>query len=158
MNSKILSMSWTNDGLHIALGLFSGHISIRDKFGEALEPFRRPLLGQEKADVVRSAPIWTLAWNPVQTKQDPTDVLVVGCWDQTLSFYKASGALRRFRGRWQVSGQQYGTERGCPVHLLKNCHGFKSKAPAGVRRLQHRLLLQLLGAPLNASVSTCFDS
>ena len=71
-------MSWTNDGLHIALGLFSGHISIRDKFGE------------EKADVVRSAPIWTLAWNPVQTKQDPTDVLVVGCWDQTLSFYKAA--------------------------------------------------------------------
>ena len=24
VNSKILSMSWTNDGLHIALGLFSG--------------------------------------------------------------------------------------------------------------------------------------
>ncbi|CAE7279102.1 ift122, partial [Symbiodinium necroappetens] len=69
-------MSWTNDGLHIALGLFSGHVSIRDKFGE------------EKADIVRQAPIWTLAWNPVQTKQDPTDVLVVGCWDQTLSFYK----------------------------------------------------------------------
>lgn len=85
VNSKILAMSWTNDGLHLALGLFSGHISIRDKFGE------------EKADVVRQAPIWTLAWNPVQTKQDPTDVLVVGCWDQTLSFYK-------------VSGQEYGRE------------------------------------------------
>ncbi|CAE7418992.1 ift122, partial [Symbiodinium sp. CCMP2456] len=85
VNSKILSMSWTNDGLHIALGLFSGHVSIRDKFGE------------EKADIVRQAPIWTLAWNPVQTKQDPTDVLVVGCWDQTLSFYK-------------VSGQEYGRE------------------------------------------------
>eukprot|EP00434_Breviolum_minutum_P028183 symbB.v1.2.024933.t1/scaffold2297.1/size187394/5 len=85
VNSKILCMSWTNDGLHVALGLFNGHISIRDKFGE------------EKADVVRQAPIWTLAWNPVQTKQDPTDVLVVGCWDQTLSFYK-------------VSGQEYGRE------------------------------------------------
>mmetsp|Transcript_15563 Transcript_15563/g.27636 ORF Transcript_15563/g.27636 Transcript_15563/m.27636 type:complete len:1297 (+) Transcript_15563:197-4087(+) len=79
VNSKILAMSWTNDGLHIALGLFSGHISIRDKFGE------------EKADVVRTAPIWTLAWNPVQTKTDPTDILVVGCWDQTVSFYKVSG-------------------------------------------------------------------
>jgi len=85
VNSKILAMSWTNDGLHIALGLFSGHVSIRDKFGE------------EKADVVRQSPIWTLAWNPVQTKTDPTDVLVVGCWDQTLSFYK-------------VSGQEYGRE------------------------------------------------
>jgi intraflagellar transport protein 122 len=79
VSSKILSMSWTNDGLHLALGLFNGHVSIRDKFGT------------EKADVVRSAPVWTLAWNPVPTKTDPTDVLVVGCWDQTLSFYKVSG-------------------------------------------------------------------
>lgn len=85
VSSKILAMSWTTDGLHLALGLFSGHVSIRDKFGA------------EKADVVRSAPCWTLAWNPVPTKTDPTDVLVVGCWDQTLSFYK-------------VSGQEYGRE------------------------------------------------
>eukprot|EP00927_Polykrikos_kofoidii_P071466 TRINITY_DN6772_c0_g1_i1.p1 TRINITY_DN6772_c0_g1~~TRINITY_DN6772_c0_g1_i1.p1 ORF type:complete len:1294 (+),score=238.21 TRINITY_DN6772_c0_g1_i1:115-3996(+) len=79
VSSKILAMSWTNDGLHVALGLFNGHVSIRDKFGT------------EKADVVRSAPVWTVAWNPVPTKTDPTDVLVVGCWDQTLSFYKVSG-------------------------------------------------------------------
>mmetsp|Transcript_1551 Transcript_1551/g.3958 ORF Transcript_1551/g.3958 Transcript_1551/m.3958 type:complete len:1302 (-) Transcript_1551:205-4110(-) len=79
VSAKILAMSWTNDGLHLAIGLFSGHISIRDKFG------------MEKADVIRSAPIWTLTWNPVPTKTDPTDVLIVGCWDQTLSFYKVSG-------------------------------------------------------------------
>mmetsp|Transcript_9414 Transcript_9414/g.27995 ORF Transcript_9414/g.27995 Transcript_9414/m.27995 type:complete len:1296 (-) Transcript_9414:29-3916(-) len=79
VNSKILAMSWTNDGLHLAIGLFSGHVSIRDKFGV------------EKAEVVRTAPIWTLTWNPVPTKTDPTDVLIVGCWDQTLSFYKVSG-------------------------------------------------------------------
>jgi len=85
VSSKILAMSWTYDGLHLALGLFSGHVSIRDKFGA------------EKADVVRTAPVWTLMWNPVPTKQDPADVLVVGCWDQTLSFYK-------------VSGQEYGRE------------------------------------------------
>lgn len=85
VSSKILAMSWTNDGLHLALGLFSGHVSIRDKFGA------------EKVDIVRQAPIWTLTWNPVPTKADPTDVLVVGCWDQTLSFYK-------------VSGQEYGKE------------------------------------------------
>jgi intraflagellar transport protein 122 len=85
VSSKILSMSWTNDGLHLALGLFSGHVSIRDKFGI------------EKADIPRTAPIWMLTWNPVPTKTDPTDVLVVGCWDQTLSFYK-------------VSGQEYGRE------------------------------------------------
>jgi len=100
VNSKILSMSWTNDGLHLALGLFSGHISIRDKFG------------MEKADIVRSAPIWTLTWNPVPTKTDPTDVLVVGCWDQTLSFYK-------------VSGQEYGREHRldfdpCSIDFFSN--------------------------------------
>lgn len=98
--SKILSMSWTNDGLHLALGLLSGHISIRDKFGV------------EKADIVRSAPVWTLQWNPVQTKQDPTDVLAVGCWDQTLSFYK-------------VSGQEYGREHKlefdpCTIDFFSN--------------------------------------
>jgi len=100
VSSKILSMSWTNDGLHLALGLFSGHVSIRDKFGA------------EKADVVRTAPIWTLTWNPIPTKTDPTDVLVVGCWDQTLSFYK-------------VSGQEYGREHRldfdpCSIDFFSN--------------------------------------
>jgi len=100
VSSKILAMSWTTDGLHLALGLFSGHVSIRDKFGI------------EKADVARSAPVWTLMWNPVPTKQDPTDVLVVGCWDQTLSFYK-------------VSGQEYGKEHRldfdpCSVDFFSN--------------------------------------
>jgi len=100
VTSKILSMSWTNDGLHLALGHFSGHVSIRDKFGV------------EKADIVRTAPIWTLAWNPIPTKTDPTDVLVVGCWDQTLSFYK-------------VSGQEYGRDHRldfdpCSIDFFSN--------------------------------------
>jgi intraflagellar transport protein 122 len=100
VSSKILSMSWTNDGLHLALGLFCGHVSIRDKFGT------------EKAEVVRSAPIWTLCWNPVPTKTEPTDVLIVGCWDQTLSFYK-------------VSGQEYGREHRldfdpCSIDFFSN--------------------------------------
>jgi intraflagellar transport protein 122 len=100
VSAKILSMSWTNDGLHLALGLFSGHVSIRDKFGA------------EKADIVRNAPIWTLTWNPVPTKTDPTDVLVVGCWDQTLSF-------------WKVSGQEYGREHRlefdpCSIDFFSN--------------------------------------
>eukprot|EP00743_Colponemidia_sp_Colp-15_P003978 GILK01004290.1.p1 GENE.GILK01004290.1~~GILK01004290.1.p1 ORF type:complete len:1251 (-),score=266.14 GILK01004290.1:264-4016(-) len=75
--SKILSMAWTNDGQYIALGLFNGHVSIRDKSGN------------EKADIVRSAPIWCLEWNP--SKTEAFDILAVGCWDQTLSFYQVSG-------------------------------------------------------------------
>jgi len=80
VSSKVLCMSWTSDGLHLALGLFNGHVSIRDKFGV------------EKADMAPSkAPIWCLAWNPQPPKSDPTDVLVVGSWDKALYFYKVSG-------------------------------------------------------------------
>ncbi|CAE8721379.1 unnamed protein product [Polarella glacialis] len=111
VNSKILAMSWTNDGLHIALGLFSGHISIRDKFGE------------EKADVVRTAPIWTLAWNPVQTKTDPTDILVVGCWDQTVSFYKVSG---------QESGREHKLDfEPCSIDFFSS-EGLRCDTPASL--------------------------
>eukprot|EP00656_Telonema_subtile_P040691 TRINITY_DN4577_c0_g1_i1.p1 TRINITY_DN4577_c0_g1~~TRINITY_DN4577_c0_g1_i1.p1 ORF type:complete len:1218 (-),score=334.96 TRINITY_DN4577_c0_g1_i1:117-3770(-) len=77
VSAKILSASWTNDGQYLALGLISGTISIRDK------------TGAEKVKISRDAPIWTLMWNP--SKNDAYDTLVVGCWDQTLSFYQLSG-------------------------------------------------------------------
>ena len=77
MGSKILSCCWTNDGQYLTLGLFSGQISIRDKSGD------------EKVSIERKAPIWCLQWCPSQ--DEPVDVLAVGCWDQTLSFYQLSG-------------------------------------------------------------------
>lgn len=72
--SKILCASWTNDGQFLALGMFSGIISIRDKGG------------QEKLTIQREAPVWSLCWNP--SRDEPFDLLAVGCWDQTLSFYQ----------------------------------------------------------------------
>ncbi|CAE7942220.1 ift122, partial [Symbiodinium sp. KB8] len=75
--SKVLSASWTADGQYLALGMLNGLISIRDKSGD------------EKSTIQRSAPIWTLSWNP--SKKEPVDVLAVGCWDQTLSFYQVTG-------------------------------------------------------------------
>jgi len=77
IDSKILCASWTNDGQYLALGLISGRVSIRDK------------TGLEKVKITRDAPIWTLQWNP--SKNEPVDVIAVGCWDQTLSFYQLSG-------------------------------------------------------------------
>ncbi len=74
--SKILSASWTNDGQYIALGLLNGLVSIRDK------------AGVEKVAIQREAPIWSLTWNP--SRDEPFDLLAVGCWDQTLSFYQVS--------------------------------------------------------------------
>jgi WD40 repeat protein len=38
----------------------------------------------------RGAPIWTLQWSPPAVGE-AVEFLVVGCWDQTLSFYQLSG-------------------------------------------------------------------
>ena len=48
---QILCMSWTHDGLHLALGFFSGHIHLCDKNGT------------EKVNITRNAPVWSLAWS-----------------------------------------------------------------------------------------------
>eukprot|EP00735_Rhodelphis_limneticus_P013896 TRINITY_DN7858_c0_g1::TRINITY_DN7858_c0_g1_i1::g.23657::m.23657 TRINITY_DN7858_c0_g1::TRINITY_DN7858_c0_g1_i1::g.23657 ORF type:complete len:1206 (-),score=375.70,sp/A8WGF4/IF122_XENTR/55.15/0.0,WD40/PF00400.27/1e+02,WD40/PF00400.27/1.8e-10,WD40/PF00400.27/5.9e+02,WD40/PF00400.27/14,WD40/PF00400.27/0.33,WD40/PF00400.27/13,WD40/PF00400.27/0.039,WD40/PF00400.27/1.9e+02,Coatomer_WDAD/PF04053.9/43,Coatomer_WDAD/PF04053.9/56,Coatomer_WDAD/PF04053.9/70,Coatomer_WDAD/PF04053.9/0.32,Coatomer_WDAD/PF040 len=77
VSSRILCASWTNDGQYLALGMFNGQVGIRDKNG------------QEKVLIPRNAPVWTLAWNP--SRDEPFDILAVGCWDQTLSFYQLSG-------------------------------------------------------------------
>lgn len=48
--------SWTNDGQYLALGMFNGVVSIRNKNGE------------EKVKIERaggtSSPIWSICWNP----------------------------------------------------------------------------------------------
>eukprot|EP00873_Tetraselmis_striata_P015075 jgi/Tetstr1/435339/TSEL_024257.t1 len=77
VSSKVLSQAWTSDGQYLALGQFNGHISIRDK------------AGVEKVLIERTAPIWTIAWNP--SPDEPYDVLAVGSWDGMLSYYQLSG-------------------------------------------------------------------
>uniref|UniRef100_A0A8C6Z1B5 Intraflagellar transport protein 122 homolog n=1 Tax=Nothoprocta perdicaria TaxID=30464 RepID=A0A8C6Z1B5_NOTPE len=55
-NSKITCCSWTNDGQYLALGMFNGIVSIRNKNGE------------EKVKIERTggaaSPIWSICWNP----------------------------------------------------------------------------------------------
>jgi intraflagellar transport protein 122 len=75
--ARILSCAWSADGQHLALGLMNGQVSIRDREGE------------EKARIERTQPVWTLAWTPAG--MEGGDLLAVGCWDQTLSFYQAAG-------------------------------------------------------------------
>jgi intraflagellar transport protein 122 len=78
VSSRVCSADWTKNGQYLALGQFNGHISIRDKNGI------------EKVRIERSAPIWTLKWTPGQTAGQP-DVLAVGDWNKTLSFYELNG-------------------------------------------------------------------
>jgi intraflagellar transport protein 122 len=77
VQSRILCMSWTNDGTTLTLGMYDGKISLRDKGGG------------EKQVIQRSAPVWSIEWNP--SRDDSPSLLAVGCWDQTLSFYDATG-------------------------------------------------------------------
>jgi len=78
VSARILCCDWTPDGQHLALGMYSGQISIRDQSG------------QEKTSIKRNGPVWSLAWNPSRAEQVQT--LAVGCWDGTLSFYQVNGA------------------------------------------------------------------
>ncbi|CAH3150863.1 unnamed protein product [Porites lobata] len=77
--SRVTACSWTNDGQYLALGLFNGFISIRNKGGEEKVKIERP----------GNAPVWTLSWNP--SKEEPYDILAVGDWSQKLSFFQLSG-------------------------------------------------------------------
>ena len=77
VGSKILSCSWTSDGQHMAIGFFDGNVRIYNREGKELLSF------------ARTEPIWTLSFNPSRDEQ--YDILAVGCWDQTLSFYHLSG-------------------------------------------------------------------
>ena len=82
--AKILCCSWTADGQHLAVGMANGGVSIRD------------VAGAEKALIERSEPVFAVAFSPAL--DEPFDVLAVGCWDQTLTF-------------WQLSGVQHGKTR-----------------------------------------------
>ena len=53
VSSRLVSASWTPDGLYLALGQYDGQISMRDK------------QGQETMVINREHPVWCLAWSPV---------------------------------------------------------------------------------------------
>lgn len=73
--SKILCAAWSNDGQNLITGLFNGSIIVFDRSGV------------EKTTIRRSYPIWTLTVSPTTEE----DLIAVGCWDQTLSFYQIDG-------------------------------------------------------------------
>ncbi|XP_008073019.1 intraflagellar transport protein 122 homolog isoform X3 [Carlito syrichta] len=80
-NSKITCCSWTNDGQYLALGMFNGNISIRNKNGDEKVKIERP--GGSLS------PIWSICWNP--SREEHHDILAVADWGQKLSFYHLSG-------------------------------------------------------------------
>ncbi|WIA11467.1 hypothetical protein OEZ85_011583 [Tetradesmus obliquus] len=73
--SKIVCMSWTSDGMLLAMGLYDGSISVRDKAGTEKHKFS-----------ASSSPVWSIAWSP----QDQS-VLAAGCLDGQLRFFSSTG-------------------------------------------------------------------
>ena len=80
--SRILSVAWSADGAALALGLLNGSITLRNQDGE------------ETHRIDRKAPIWCLSFipNTLPSKTGSVntegDMLAVGCWDKTLTFYR----------------------------------------------------------------------
>ncbi|KAK3103245.1 hypothetical protein FSP39_017787 [Pinctada imbricata] len=81
VNSRITCCSWTNDGQYLALGLYNGLVSIRNKSGEEKVKIERPNAA--------TSPVWSLQWNP--SRDEAIDILAVADWGQRLSFYHLSG-------------------------------------------------------------------
>ncbi|KAJ3038043.1 hypothetical protein HK097_003308, partial [Rhizophlyctis rosea] len=99
VSSRVLCVSWTPDGQHFAIGMYSGQVSIRNNQGE------------EKVRIDRSSdPVWSLAWCPAADRE--VDILAVTDWTQKLGFY-------------QLTGQQVGKDRvlgydPCTVSYFSN--------------------------------------
>ncbi|CAH8841801.1 unnamed protein product [Trichobilharzia szidati] len=71
--------SWKSDGQYLAIGLYNGVISIRNKATEEVVKIERP----------GNPIIWHLKWNP--SKNEQGEVLAVVDWSQKLSFYQLNG-------------------------------------------------------------------
>lgn len=97
VQSKILCAAWSSDGSILAIGMLNGWISIRNASSDELH------------HIERRAPIWCMQFVPGagagaapappkgNGSSSPTagglsnldnDLLVVGCWDKTLSLYR----------------------------------------------------------------------
>jgi intraflagellar transport protein 122 len=83
--SRALCCAWTSDGQFLAIGLFRGGVSIRDR--------NRP--EQEKVLIEKAAPVWSLQWSP--SRAEAQDVLAVSCWDQAVSFHTLAGPVGKPR-------------------------------------------------------------
>ncbi|VVD05909.1 unnamed protein product [Leptidea sinapis] len=71
VSGRITCCAWSANGQHLAIGLASGMVSIRDKLGDEIQK------------IVRDAAVWAVAFSK--------NVLLITDWNETLSFYNIAG-------------------------------------------------------------------
>jgi intraflagellar transport protein 122 len=124
--ARATSVSWTSDGQLLAIGQFDGCVSVRQKDGVEKVLIRR----------AGGSPVWSVHFNPATEEGD--DVLSVGCWDGTLSFFslqpKQIGKDRTLgydpccaryfnNGEYLVMG---GSDKKVPARPLSTSHECKT--------------------------------
>ncbi|KAK2950407.1 putative Intraflagellar transport protein 122 like protein [Blattamonas nauphoetae] len=79
VHSRVTCLSWSSNGAYLATGHVDGSVHIRNKDAKTLK------------QIIHKEPIWTLFWNP---NPEYSDILTIGCWDQTITFVDAKGKTR----------------------------------------------------------------
>jgi len=100
MTSRVISIAWSTDGNTFALGTITGLISIRN------------LLAEEITRIERKQPVWCLLFVPnipstgkanSSDKTSDNDILISGCWQKALSFYKLQGSNYKLQSEKTLS-------------------------------------------------------
>ena len=79
LSARATCCAWTHDGQYLAIGLYSGVVSVRQRSGDEKLTIQRP----------GGHPVWCLSWSP--SYGDQYGILTVGDWGQKLSFYQLNG-------------------------------------------------------------------
>ncbi|NWR56785.1 IF122 protein, partial [Bucorvus abyssinicus] len=106
-SSKITCCSWTNDGQYLALGMFNGVVSIRNKNGDEKVKIERP--------AGASSPVWSICWNPSRL----VPCLFPFLSDYQLGFWLCCQSLIGWR-----SWEQIPLRIAESFELLHNCFSF----------------------------------
>ncbi|KOB69743.1 Uncharacterized protein OBRU01_16397 [Operophtera brumata] len=97
LSGRITCCAWSSNGQHLAIGLASGVVSIRDKSGEEVQV------------VMREAAVWAVTFSK--------STLLVTDWNENLSFYNVQGqpTLKERKIVGGAGGWSAFTAEGVPV-------------------------------------------
>ncbi|KAL0234360.1 hypothetical protein PCE1_001396 [Barthelona sp. PCE] len=77
-------IKWAPDGTQYAIGFFDGSVAVRNTAGSSLYKLR----------IQSQQPVWCLQWVKKVVDDQERLILVVGCWDQSLSFFSDTQLLQ----------------------------------------------------------------